>query len=174
MLITELARRAARFEWVERRLFEVVGAWAADESNADAVRLFAAQARHHAWRASMWSELAPVLHDGDPSALAIPSAAAEALEALASTAATVDRVTALGEIVLPNVVRTYERELADANEVSDAPVMRALQLLSQDAKQDWGAAARLLRSVVRTEEDNERAATTQSWFEVLLVPCWEV
>jgi len=42
-----------------------------------------------------------------------------------------------------------------------------------DAKQDWRAAAQLQRSVVRTEEDSDRAAAHQSWLEVLL-PCWDV
>ena len=174
MRITELARRAARYEWLERRLFETVGAWSTDEQDVDAVRVLAAEARHHAWRAGMWAELAPVLHDVDRGTLGPTLAAADAFDALTALSTTTERLTALAEVVLPSVVGRYEAELGTADPVSDAPVIRVLHLLSLDAKQDWGAAAQLHRSVVRTEEDRERAAATQSWMEVLLLPCWEV
>jgi hypothetical protein len=174
MNITEMARRVARYLWIERRLFEIVGAWSADERDADAVRVLAAEARHHAWRAGMWAELAPLLHDVDRATLGPSLAAVEGFDALTSLSTTIERVTALVEVVLPSVERRYESELDGADPVSDAPVIRVLQLLSLDAQQDWGAAAQLRHSVVRTEEDKERAAATQSWLEVLLLPCWEV
>ena len=174
MRITDLARRAARYEWLERRLFEVVGRWTLDEHDRDALRQFATEARHHAWRAEMWTDVAPVLHDVDRTSLDAPPAAVEALDALASLSTTIERVAALADVILPGLLEAYESQLATADPVSDAPVIRVLQLLSLDAKQDWGAAAQLRHSVVRTEEDKERAAATQSWLEVLLVPCWEV
>ena len=174
MHIVEQARRLARYEWLERRLFEIVGAWSAGDADAEAVRVFATQARHHGWRAGMWSELTPVLHDVDRATVGPTLAAVEAMDAFASLGSTVERSTALANTVLPTLQRRYDTELEGSNPVADAPVIRVLQLLSLDAKQDWGAAAQLHRSVVRTEEDKERAAATQSWLEVLLLPCWEV
>lgn len=174
MRITELARRVARDEWIERRLFEIVGAWALDEQDGDVVRVFAAEARHHGWRAGMWAELAPVLHDVDDKALTPPAPVIDAFDTLATVSSTVERVAALADVVLPDVIGTYEAASERADPVADAPVIRALQLLILDTKQDRGAAARLRRSVVRTEEDSERAAATQSWLKVLLPPCWEV
>jgi hypothetical protein len=48
-------------------------------------------------------------------------------------------------------------------------MIRVLRLLISDAKEDWQAAALLHRSVVRTEEDVDRAAAHQSRLEVLLL-----
>src|SRR5437879_5458441 len=174
MFIVDQARLVARRAWIERRLFEIVGRWSTEDGDADAVRVFAAEARHHAWRADRWSDLAPVLHDVDPAAHDPSTAALEAVDALASITTTLDRITALATVVLPNIVRAYEADLASGEPVADAPLLRVLQMIVLDAKQDWGAAAQLQRSVVRTEEDSERAAATQSWLEVLLLPCWEV
>ena len=101
-------------------------------------------------------------------------AAVEAMDAFVSLATTVERSTALSTAVLPSLERCYDEVLEQADPICDAPLIRVLQLVSLDAKQDRGAAAQLQRSVVRTEEDSERAAATQSWMKVLLLPCWEV
>ena len=173
-LIHDQARRLARYAWVERRLFEIVGAWSADECDADAVPLFAAEARHHAWRAAMLEELRPVLHDVDAATLMPSADVVHAFVELARTSTTLERVTALDDVVLPRLLDRYDADLASGDPVADAPVLRVLRLLRQDANEDWQAAARLQRSVVRTEEDNARAAAHQSKLEVLLLPCWEL
>ena len=167
MLIREQARRIARHRWAERRLFEFVGAWSIDENDADAARHFAAQARHHAWRASMWDEVLPVLHDIE-STIGPPASIVEAFDALAGSATTAERLACLSEVVMPALVGRYEHDLASADPVADAPMIRVLRLVVADAKEDWQAAALLHRSVVRTEEDVDRAAAHQSRLELLL------
>ena len=169
MLIREQALRIARHRGAERRLFEIVGAWSIDERNADVSRFFAAAARHHAWRASMWEELQPVLHDVDADTFEMPAAVVAAFDAIATSSTTAERLAAVGAVVLPAIVARYEHDLA-ADPVADAPVIRVLRLVVSDAKEDWQAAALLQRSVVRTEEDIDRAAAHQSRLEVLLLP----
>lgn len=169
MLIREQARRIARHSWAERSLFEIVGAWSVDESDDAAARHFAAQARHHAWRASMWDDLRPVLHDVE-TATDAPASIVDAFAAVARSSSTAERLGAVGQIVLPALVARYEHDLALTDPVADAPMIRVLRLVVTDAKEDWQAAALLQRSVVRTEEDVDRAAAHQSQLEVLLLP----
>ena len=147
----------------------MVGAWSIDEPDADAARHFAAQARHHAWRASMWDDVQPVLHDLD-AAIDVPAAIIEAFDALAGSSTTVERLAGVGEVALPALVARYDHDLASADPVADAPMIRVLRLVVSDAKEDWQAAAQLRRSVVRTDEDIDRAAACQSRLEVLLLP----
>jgi hypothetical protein len=167
VLIREQALRIARHRWAERRLFDIVGAWSLDEPDADVARHFAAQARHHAWRASMWDVVRPVLHDVDTMP-DVPGSTIEAFDAVDRSSTTAERLTAVGQ-VLAVLVGRYEHDLASTDPVADAPVIRVLRLVISDAKEDWQAAALLQRSVVRTEEDVDRAAAHQSRLEVVLV-----
>lgn len=168
MLIRETARRLAHLRWIETRLFECTGAWVADEEAPAVRRLLATESRHHGWRASMWDELVPVLHDLDPGDTAPTPAAVAFLDAVGDARGTVERLTGLANVVLPYVLRCYEDDLASATEVSDAPVARVLRLVSLDAGDDWRAAEALLRSSPGTEDEAARAAARQSDLERLL------
>jgi hypothetical protein len=173
VLIRDQARRVARHQWVERRLFEIVGSWSADEADADAARVLATESRHHAWRAAMWAELQPVLHDVDDAELRVGADLAAAFDELARSVAMLERAVTLGAVVLPAVVACYEGDAERLDPVSDGPVRRVLELVTLDAKQDWQAAAQLQRSVVRTDEGIERATAYQSRIEALLRPLSE-
>ena len=168
MLIRETARRLAGHRWIERRLFECTGAWVKAEAHAPLTRLLAAESHHHAWRASMWDGLVPVLHDLDPTELEPPPADVALLDALAVTSGSVERLTGLARVVLPHVLRRYDDDLASATEVADAPVVRVLRLVSADARDDWRATDELLRSSLGAEDDAGRSAAHQSELERLL------
>lgn len=168
MLIRETARRLAGHRWIEHRLFECTGAWAAERDDADTTRVLAAEARHHAWRASMWDGVVPELHDLDPADVVPPEHDVALLEALAATVGSVERLAGLARVVLPVVLRRYEEDLVSVTEVSDAPVGRTLRLVSVDARADGRAADELLRSSLRTEDEVRRAAARQSELERLL------
>ena len=129
MLIRDTLERTSRHRAVEGALFELVGRWAPGAGSPERTRALAAQARHHAWRATMWDAVVPVLHD-----VPAPEADVEDLRfRLASP--TVAELTA----VLEEVLAAYEADLAGATEVSDAPVARVLRLVLLDARADLDA-----------------------------------
>lgn len=129
MLIRDTLERTSRHRSVEGELFEVVGRWAGEEDDPGLTRVLAAQARHHAWRATMWDALVPVLHD-------VP-APDTGLGDLRSTLES-PSVPALAG-VLEGLIADYEADLATATEVSDAPVARVLQLVLLDTRADLDA-----------------------------------
>ena len=169
MLIRETARRLARHRYVERRLFEVVGAWATDADEAEVVALLTAQAHHHAWHASLWEERLPVLHDQPSEELVPPVGLVTLLDAVAAPAELLERLVGLVRVVLPELLAGYQADVDAAVPVADGPMVRALRLVIDDEQQDWRAAASLLRSLVRGEEQVERAAAHQLRLERLLL-----
>lgn len=169
MLIRDTARHLARHAWVERRLFEIVGGWAADTTDGDAARVLGAASHHHAWRASLLEEQVPLLHDLDPSQLEASASLVAFLDAVAAPADVLERLVGLVRVVVPDLVAGYEEDLAASSAVADAPVIRALRLVLADEQEDWRAALVLLRSHLRTEGDVVRAAAHQSALERLLL-----
>lgn len=168
MLIRETARALARDVYVERRLFEMLGGWSIDAPDADAAALFGALSRHHGWRAQLLAELQPVLHDLDGATLAPSDAFAAYLDAAAAPSVTAVRLSGLVEVVLPERLDTYAERLRSANDVADAPVVRALGLVTTDGQADWRAASAVLRSLVRSESDASAEAAHQSKLTDLL------
>lgn len=170
MLIRDTVRVLARHRWVERRLFETLGAWSLDCPDPAIARLFAVQAHHHAWHAAMWDERVPLLHDGDPADIAPPTELVGFHDAVAEPAATLERLVGLVRVVLPRLLADYEAHRAAAVPVCDGPVMRALGLAVTDVEDDWRAATPFLGSLVRTGADEERAAAHQLRLEQLAPP----
>lgn len=140
MLIVDTARRLREWAWVERRLFEVVGAWAEDTPEPDVARWLATVAHHHAWRAGLWEERMPVLHDVEPEGP--PHGWVALLDA--GPATTVLRLDTLAEVALPAIIAEYEEALAGAAEPADGPLARGLRLALPDAIEDRQSALALL------------------------------
>ena len=169
MLIRDTAVHLAHHAWIERRLYEVVGAWAATSSDGEVAGLLAATAQHHAWHASLLGERVPVVHDLDPAELEPAPGRAAYLDAVAASADDVERLVALGQVVLPDLLRGYRTMLDDADPVTDAPVARALRLVVLDEQEDRQAAEVVLRSRLRDEDHVVRAAAHRSALERLLL-----
>jgi len=169
VLIRDTARQLARDAWIERRLFEILGAWSADCPEPDAARLLAEQSHHHAWHASLLEERQPVLHDLGADELAPPASLVALLDAVAAPTRTIERLTGLVRVVVPELLAGYEERLAVANPVADAPVARVLRLVVADEQEDWRAAVGVLRSMLRTEGDVVGATAQQSNLEGLLL-----
>lgn len=161
MLIRDTAARLAHHIWVERRLFEVVGAWTVDADDGEVAGVLGAVSHHHAWRASQLEPLVPVLHDLGPAELAPSPAWVAYLDCVVEASATLDRVAGLSAVVLPDLLFRYEADLAGTGVVADAPVARVLTIVRDDLRRDWWAATSLLRSFPRTEEDLERVTAHQ-------------
>ena len=158
MLLRDTARMLVGEAWLERRLFEVVGTWSAAATDPDVARVLAVESRHHGWRASVWDELVPVLHDVDPE---VPGELVALVDALAELDGPLDQVASVAA-VLRERLQVHRDQLAEAVPVADAPVMRGLRLVVVDEEEDWRAADVLLRSLVQSGDDEVRVVTRQS------------
>ena len=166
MLIRDAARHLARHAWVERRLFEVVGRWAADTTDGEVASAFAALSHHCAWHAELLEARVPLLHDVERAA---PSAELVAyLDAVAASGDDLERLVALVRVVLPDQLALYEALLQSATPISDAPVIRAVRLVVADEQDDWRATGLLLRSRPTTDGDRQRLAAHQSSLDLLV------
>ena len=63
------------YQWVERRLFEVLGSWVASEPVPEAQVLFDVYSQQHAWHAELFADRLPALDSVDSDALILPPSA---------------------------------------------------------------------------------------------------
>ena len=168
------ARLVGGYQWVERRLFEVLGAWAASESLAEAQVLFDVYGLQHAWHAELFAERLPALDSIDPDTLTVPPSAAvdRVLGVLAGTAplpvdspeggvpaaslhagGTLIRLIGLGRVVLPRLVAGYGLHLRRLSPVAEAPVGRCLRLVLRDEVEQWQAVEAFTQSLLRRPND---------------------
>ncbi len=166
------AIRIGHYAWIERRLFEVVGGWAAstDRSDLDVKLWFAEEANRHAWHAELWHRRLPELRELDASALTTaPSKAAEAFMAtLAGTIPTIDRLVGLARVGLPRLVAALDEHQGVASPIADGSVIRSIRIVRSDLVDDWAAGERLLQRQLKTARDVEHAARAQVGFEEFL------
>jgi hypothetical protein len=161
--IDELAGVVGAYCWLERRLFEVAGAWASEpgpaEAEADAgeaeLRVWcAALARRHGDLAGRWAARLPVRAGVDAAALISapgrPEGLAEALDELAATKERAAGVAGLVETVLPWLGGVYAADLATASPVREGPVMEVLV----EARREGSAEIRGGQSLLRRRPEN--------------------
>ena len=146
--------------WVERKLFEILGAWVADEPSDPARVLFDLHSKQHAWHSELFGERLPVLDWIDPDALTrAPSPQAErALELAGGAGSTLLRLVGAGRFLLPRLVSGYTLHLKLATAVADAPLRRALGMVVRDEIEAWQASELMLESAVRDRDAVEAAA----------------
>lgn len=129
-----LAERVGHDAWIERRLFEVLGAWTADSGSDEVTLHFDAASRRHGWHAQLCFERLPYLASVDAEALVVaPGPATEVLmDALGAVVGDVDRLQALYSVVLPEVVVRHRRLRDSAPTVSAASVRRWYGFIVED------------------------------------------
>lgn len=130
--------RLGQLRWAELQVFAVAGRWAADDPHPPAAVAFAAVSQHAAWRARTIGDRLPPA--GHLNAGVVTVAASSGLEAvvaeLSALDRTGDRVAVLGEVVLPALASAVGGLLATLSPVADAPSLRALPLVVDDANRD--------------------------------------
>ena len=155
MTLTESGRRLGGLVWVERRLFETLGAWVRIVADPTLSIALATQARHHAAHAQSLEALLPATRDHDPEALVSaptepapsPSPIAEVLRRLVGPAvidAGSDEIATLLEVVLPAQVDVLEAWLADASPVRDGPGIRGVTAVLVEHRADRDLLAALV------------------------------
>jgi hypothetical protein len=133
--IDDLAALVGAYCWLEHRLFELTGRWAAETGDRDGSEAVdaecrvwcAASSRRHGALAGRWAERLPVRAGVDASALvrAPEGPLGPALGELAATGA-IGGIGLLIETVLPWVGGLYASHLSRASPVSEAPVIEVL------------------------------------------------
>lgn len=168
------ARLAGGHRWVELRLFEILGRWSAAVPVAAVQAQVGPQSLRHAWHAELWRACLPSLPHLDAERVtAAPSPALAALVEEVGDAG--DRLGALEKLVgvyrllLPRLQVAHARRRARATDVTDAPVLRALDLIGADLARDLGAGEGLVQSLVRSGADARRAAERLGWLEAALI-----
>ena len=162
------------YQWIERRLFEVLGGWVATEPVAEARLLFDVYSQQHAWHAELWAERLPVLDGLDPATLTLPpSAEVDRLLALlagkAPTAGgTLLRLVGLARVVFPRLIAGYGLHLRRAAPVADAPVVRSLRLVVRDEIEAWEATETLVQTLVDRPHDIAVVTAHQQALEEVL------
>lgn len=63
MTIVDVATHCDLQAAIHRRLFELLGTWAADDAEPARQRWYATAAHRHAWHAELWAQRRPVIPD---------------------------------------------------------------------------------------------------------------
>jgi hypothetical protein len=148
LTLVESARRYGQACWLERRLFEICGAWAADTAEPAARPFLAAHAAHHAWHAEVIEGRLPRASgfEGD-GFIAPPTPAFAALVddvAAIGPDRTGERLVALYRVLVPHLVASYEAHRDRLTRVTDGPGRRWMRLILADEHHDLADGERLL------------------------------
>lgn len=164
------ARRIGAAAWWERRCFEVAGRWSTDEAIPSVAVHLASVSRHHAWRAEVLTARLPRLRELSVDELLAPpgAGAVAAVESLASTAGSVERLALWQRVVLPRLSVVHAAELDRASEVSDAALRRWLAKVAGDLAEDWSSGERVLQELLVQPGAASRAANAVRLLDELL------
>jgi hypothetical protein len=172
------ARVVGAYQWVERRLFEVLGSWVVFEPVPEAQVLFDAYSQQHAWHAELFADRLPALDSVDTDALVLPPSVEvdRMLNVLSGTVpeseqsapdgsllgrdalgppagGTLARLVGTGRVVLPRLVTGYTLHLRQVSTVADAPMARCLRLVLRDELEQWQALEALTEALLRRPHD---------------------
>ncbi len=171
--LEEGARRLGSYRWMESRLFEALGAWAATVPELHVKPVLAVHAREHAWHADLWLERLPGVEHLGPDGLTAPASDPEAAFASAllepdAPDRTIEKLVGAYRVLLPRMVTSYSEHLRASSEIADGPVIRALRLVLRDEVEGWCRGEELIQSLLVTEEQVGRAAEHQRRLESIL------
>ncbi len=173
------ARLVGSYQWLERRLFEVLGSWVASEPVPEAQLLFDVYSQQHAWHAALFADRLPALDSVDADALVVPPSpeARRMLDVLAGAVpadapsgddgsptvrggtldmpagGTLPRLVGTGRVVIPRLVTGYALHLRRVSPVTDAPMTRCLRLVLRDETEQWQAMEALTQALLRRPHD---------------------
>ena len=172
------ARVIGAYQWIERRLFEVLGGWVMSEPVDEAQLVFDIYSRQHAWHAELWAERLPVLDTMDPATLTLPpSVEVDRLFGMLAGAApgqavagggTLVRLVSLARVVLPRLIAGYDLHLRRAAPVADGPVVRSLRLVMRDEIEAWQTTETLVQTLVDRPHDIAVVTAHQQILEEML------
>jgi hypothetical protein len=122
---------------------------------SEAKLLFARESRRHGRHAVDLFDLVPATHAHEPDSFVVPGADGwePLLDLLRRAEATPERVAALGQVVLPALLATYDRYLGAASTVNEGPVLRCLRGICADTRDDLDGACGALEALLGGDGD---------------------
>ena len=174
LALEESARRVGHYQWIEMRLFELLGEWIQDVPELAVKERLGVYGQQHAWHAELWHARLPVLRDMDPVRWVVAPTAGmvrfvEALADVRGPEHTIDKLVGVFRVLLPRLITTYGSHLAAASTVSDGPVIRSLRLTLADEIEEWREGERMIQSLLHDAPAVGRAARRQGSLEELIV-----
>jgi hypothetical protein len=123
LTLGQAAERFGAYCWVERRLFELTGAWSAEATPPEVRIHLDVVSGQHGWHAGLWADRLPVLDGVDHDALTRPGGPVMGplIDELARQQGTAGRLAGLYRVVVPRLIVTYDRHLGRATAAADAP-----------------------------------------------------
>ena len=172
---TDLHERAARLghcTWVERRCFEILGAWSTDTTPATVAVHFGTMSRRHGWHAELLRDRLPELASVDAESLvrAPGSGTERLLDGLAGCGADGDglaRCVGTYQVVLPLLVGAYRELQSQLSSVAEPSLVRWLRIVIDDDLQEWADGELLLRSLLVDDAAVGAASEVQHQMELL-------
>ncbi len=171
--LEEAARRAGHCEWLERKLFELLGGWVATVPELDVKATLGIHCYHHAWHAELWHARLPDLRGMEPDRLVVPpnDEMVGFMEAMAEPEApeqTIEKLVGTYRVLIPHKIAAYAYHLAGSSPITDAPTIRSLNHVLQDEMEDWREGEMLIQSLLGTEAEVQRAADHQARLEKVI------
>jgi hypothetical protein len=134
LTIDDTARFLSHATWLERRLFEAVGAWVPSTPERAVKLAFARESRRFGWHAELLEPLRPSTRDHDVAERGPLDAGWRQLVArmlaATNTAARLERL----EDVLGSAIDCYETHLAAMRSFRDGPVLRVVRIVLDDER----------------------------------------
>ena len=163
--LAELAAWLGHARYLERRCFELQGGWVADTPEPAVKATLAEQCYHHAWHAEVWEARFPAGYGHDLDVATVPASdgLADALAALADAPGTLERLLGFHRVLQPRKIAAYDHLRADANPVSDGPVLRWLDLVVADEVADWRRGEAAVQQLLLERRDEQDRSSAWAW-----------
>ena len=173
--LLERSREIGRWVWLERSVFEVLGAWSVSSVHPRVAVLFGEMSRRHGWHAEVLFGRLPELASVDAESLVLaPGDGTVALMDAVSVrdgdpGAGIDVLRLVGayRVLLPLLVTGYRAASATVSTIAEPSLGRSLDLIVGDDLDEWVRGEELLRSMLLEPATVDRALRHQLQLEHL-------
>ena len=169
--VDESAGTVRRYRYAVERMMRMLGGWIALTPEFSAKLLMGRHVWDNAQHADAWGKRLPELRaraqvSEPPNDRLV--AFMDALEAAEAPEQTVERVVGVYRVLKPHLLATYQAHLASANAVYEPPTCRILARCIEDESRHIAAGETVLRHLLRTPAQQERARAVESRLWALL------
>jgi hypothetical protein len=143
---------------VERRLFEVTGSLSSNPEMLSEVQVYLdSLSAQHAWHAELWADRLPIVSGLDAQALVVLPSPLDEVFQLVAAGGPIEAMVGLFRVVIPRLIASYVHHRALASAASEAPTLRALELVLRDEVEAFVAGEALVLGLLGSPEAVERA-----------------
>ena len=169
--VDESANTVRHYRYAVERMTRILGGWIALTPELSAKLLMGRHVWDNAQHADAWGRRLPELRAAaqvsEPANEGVV-AFLDAVETAEAPEQTIERVVAVYRVMKPHLVATYEAHLARANAVYEPPTRRILTRCLEDERRHVAAGEMILRHLLRTPEQEERARACEARLWALL------